>query len=80
MTAYLSAPGVRPVRIHAYPKRRRGFMNDAELQSLDAARARADVATPLASTVTELRSSSRDDPRYSDFFAPGRELEIQASA
>jgi hypothetical protein len=78
VTAYLSAPGVRPVRIHAYPKRRRGFMNDAELQSLGAAPVGSDA--PLGSTVTKLPSPARDDPRYIDFFTPGRELEIQATA
>lgn len=88
MSAYLRAEGVAPVKIHAYPKRRRGFMNDAELQALGQARATPLAsATSVVSPVAEIRPAgfrpagiATDGPSYADFFAPARELAVQATA
>lgn len=84
MSAYLRAEGVAPVKIQAYPKRRRGFMNDAELQALGQARATTLAsAAPVVSPVAEIRPAAgiaADGPCYADFFAPARELVVQATA
>lgn len=56
MSLYLRAPGVEPVRIRTYPKRRPGFMNDTRL---------AWPASPTGS------GSAEPEPCYSDFLAGG---------
>ena len=34
MSAYRTAPGVTPVRIHTYPKRRPNFIRDARITAI----------------------------------------------
>ncbi|RKR74834.1 hypothetical protein C8E83_1965 [Frondihabitans australicus] len=56
MSVYSSAPGVAPAHIGAYPRRRRGFMNDTRLASLD-------TVTPAA----DRAARHGGEPRYVDF-------------
>jgi hypothetical protein len=54
-STYMRAPGVPPVRIQTYPKRRPGFINDTRLASLVSPRPVASIR-PIA-----------DEPCYADF-------------